>query len=225
MDDSFKVHRWGGPVETRPRSDRAFERSGYDPEMTPLKISTEQMIALHGFFAEAAAVGEQALGEVTGCDTEVEVQEIRATALAEFGERGLCLSDDLVASVMGRLDGRLPGTLSLALEPEDALLWARLAGGEDPLEAFVALSRTLLEGVSRALGELLDGEARFEGARLVEEPELAMLVKTHAPSDTIVFSTRLRIDARDEVLTAVSHMLVEPKYLAQVLSALSAAHH
>ncbi|MCR9094005.1 MAG: hypothetical protein NXI30_07300 [bacterium] len=193
--------------------------------MTPLKISTEQMIALHGFFAEAAAVGEQALGEMTGCDTEVEVQEIRATALAEFGERGLCLSDDLVASVMGRLDGRLPGTLSLALEPEDALLWARLAGGDDPLEAFVALSRTLLEGVSRALGELLDGEARFEGARLVEEPELAMLVKTHAPSDTIVFSTRLRIDARDEVLTAVSHMLVEPKYLAQVLSALSAAHH
>ena len=65
----------------------------------------------------------------------------------------------------------------------------------------------------------------FDGARLVEEPELAMLVKTHAPSDTIVFSTRLRIDARDEVLTAVSHMLVEPKYLGQVMSAVSAAHH
>ncbi len=193
--------------------------------MTPLKISTEQMIALHGFFAEAAAVGEDELAGVTGCDTEVEVQEIRATALSDFGERGLCLSDDLVAGVMGRLEGRMPGTISLVVEPEDALLWARLAGGDDPLEAFVSLASTLLEGVTEALGGVLDGDAAFEGARLVEEPELAMLVKTHAPSDTIVFSTRLRIDARDEVLTAVSHLLVEPKYLAQVMSALSAAHH
>ncbi len=193
--------------------------------MTPLKISTEQMIALHGFFAEAAAVGEEALGEITGCDTEVEVQEIRATPLSEFGDRGLCLSDDLVAGVMGRLEGRMPGTQSLVLEPEDALLWARLGGDDDPLDAFVALSRTLLEGMAQALGEILDGDEAFVGARLVEEPELAMLVRTHAPSDTIVFSTRLRIDARDEVLTAVSHLLVEPKYLAQVLSSLSAAHH
>ena len=66
---------------------------------------------------------------ITGCDTEVEVQEIRATALSDFSERGLCLSDDLVAGVMGRLEGRVPGTISLVLEPEDALLWARLAGG------------------------------------------------------------------------------------------------
>ena len=49
--------------------------------MIPLKISTEQMIVLHGFFAEAVAVGEEALGEMTGCETEIEVQEIRATAL------------------------------------------------------------------------------------------------------------------------------------------------
>lgn len=220
----MKVHRWGGSVEAR-RDHCTYGPERYDPEMTPLKISTEQMIALHTFFAEAAAVGEEALGEKTGCDTEVEVQEIRATALAEFGERGLCLSDDLVASTMGRLEGCLPGTLCLSLEPDEALLWARLAGGEDPIGAFVTLSSTLLEGVSSALGGLLEGHAGFVGAGLVEEPELAMLVKTHAPSDTIVFSIRLRIDARDEVFTAVSHMLVEPKYLARVLSALSAAHH
>ena len=40
-----------------------------------------------------------------------------------------------------------------------------------------------------------------------------------------VFSSRLRIDARDEVLAAVSHLLVEPKYLARLLGALSAAIH
>lgn len=193
--------------------------------MTPLKISTEQMIALHGFFAEAAAVGEAALGEIAGCETEVEVQEIRATALAEFGERGLCLSEDLVAGVMGRLEGVMPGSLNLVLEPEEALLWSRLGGDGDPLDVFVSLGTALLEGVATALGEILEGDVAFEGGALVEAPELAMLVKTHAPSDTLVFSTRMRIDARDEVLTSVSHLLVEPKYLAQLLSALSAAIH
>lgn len=193
--------------------------------MTPLKISTEQMIALHGFFAEAAAVGEVALGELSGCETEVEVQEIRATPLAEFGERGLCLSDDLVAGVMGRLEGAIPGSINLVLDPEEALLWARLCGDGDPLETFVEIGRRLLGGMTEAIGEILPEAARFEEAMLVEKPELAMLFGTHAPSDTLVFSTRMRIDVRDEVLTAVSHMLVEPKYLARLLSALSAAIH
>ena len=193
--------------------------------MPPLLVSTEQLIALHGSFAEAAAVGEADLADITGCETEVEVQEIRVESLADFGERGLCISDDLIAGVMGRLEGVIPGSLGLALEPEDALLWARLGGGDDPLETFVALGRTLLEGVATSVGELLGGEARFEGATLAEEPELAMLVQTHAPSDTLVFSTRMRIDARDEVLTAVSHLLIEPKYLSPLLTALSAASH
>jgi hypothetical protein len=194
-------------------------------EMTPLMISTEQMIALHGFFAEAAAVGEASLGEITGCETEVEVQEVRATALGDFGDRGLCLSDDMIAGVMGRLKGVMPGTANLVLEPEEALLWARLGGGEDPLAMYVTLGKTLLEGVATFLAEVLEGEVALDGARLVEQSELAMLVATHAPSDTVVFSTRMRIVARDESFDAVSHLLVEPKYLAQLLSALSAASH
>jgi len=194
-------------------------------EMTPLMISTEQMIALHGFFAEAAAVGEASIGEITGCETEVEVEEVRATALADFGDRGLCLSDDMTAGVMGRLEGVMPGTANLVLEPGEALLWARLGGGEDPLAMYVALGKTLLEGVATFLAEVLEGEVAFDGARLVEQSELAMLVATHAPSDTVVFSTRMQIIARDEKFDAVSHLLVEPKYLAQLLSALSAASH
>jgi hypothetical protein len=193
--------------------------------MTPLMISTEQMIALHSFFAGAAAVGEASLGEISGCETEVEVQEIRCTALAEFGERGLLLSDDLVAGVQGRLEGAMPGSLNLVLDPDEALVWSRLGGDGDPLETFVSMGRALLEGMATALSEILRGDVSFEGASLVEEPELAMLVKTHAPSDTLVFSTRMRIDARDEIFTAASHMLIEPKYLAQLLSALSAAVH
>jgi len=212
MDDSLRVRILG-------ESDR------FGSENPPLMISTEQMIALHGLFAEAAAAGEAALAELSGCETEIEVQEIRCTALSEFGERGMCLSQDLVAGVMGRLEGSMPGSLNLVLEPEEALTWSRMGGAEDLLETFVEIGRRLLGGMTVALSEILSGDASFEGAALVEESELAMLVKTHAPSDTLVFSTRMRIDVRDEIFTAVSHMLIEPKYLAQLLSALSAAIH
>jgi hypothetical protein len=193
--------------------------------MTPLKISTEQLIALHAFFAEAVAVGETTLSELAGRETEVEVLEVRCSTLAEFGEAGLRLSDDLVAGVMGRLEGAMPGSLNLVLEPEEALLWVRSGGGGDPLETFVALGRALLSGMAAALSEILEAPAEFCGAQLVESSELMLLVQTHAPLDTWVFSTRLRIELSDEVVSAHSHFLVEPKYLSQLLSALSAASH
>ena len=119
----------------------------------------------------------------------------------------------------------MPGSLNVVMDPEDALLWARLAGSEDPIETLVALGCELLSGVSDAFSELLESPCEFRDARLVEESELAMLVQTHAPSDTLVFSTRFRIDVRDEVLTAHSHLLIEPKCLALLMSALSAAVH
>jgi hypothetical protein len=185
----------------------------------------EQMIALHSFFAEAVAVSEVGLAEICGCDTEIDVAEIRCTPLGDFGQSGLRLSEDMVAGVMGRVDGAMPGSLNLVVEPEDALAWAQAGGGEDPLETFVALGRELLAGTTVALSEVLGSPTEFRDPRLVEEPELAMLVKTHAPSDTLVFSTRLRIQVRDELVTAHSHLLVEPKYLVRLLSALSAASH
>ena len=193
--------------------------------MTPLKISTEQLIALHSFFAEAVAVSEARLAEISGCETEIEVLEIRCTSLGSFGKHGMRLSEDLVAGVIGRLEGVLPGSLNVVLEPEEALLWAQIGNDTDPLDTFVSLGRVLLEGIAVALSEILQAESQFQGAKLVEEPELMMLVGTHAPSDTLVFSSRLHINVRDEAVSAMSHLLIEPKYLGQLLSALSAAVH
>ena len=187
--------------------------------------STEQMIALHGFFAEAAAVGESALADQSGSTTEVEVVEVRCGALQEFGERGLRACDDLVAAVMGRLEGGLPGSLGLALEPEEALVWARVGDAPDPLDAFVALGRVLLEGVAASLSEVLRVETSLHDARLVETSEPCLLAETHAPSDTLVVSARLRIEVRDEAVSAVAHLLIEPKYFARLLSSLAAAIH
>ena len=145
--------------------------------------------------------------------------------LQEFGERGLRVGDDLVAAVMGRLEGALPGSLGLVLEPEEAFAWARIGGAKDALESFVTLGRALLEGIATALTEGLRRETVFVEGRLVEAAEACLLAATHAPSDTLVVSARLRINARDEALSAVVHLLVEPKHFSRLLSALAAAIH
>jgi hypothetical protein len=187
--------------------------------------STEQMIALHAFFAEGAAAGEAVLADQSGCTTEVEVVEVRCGVLDEFGERGLRVGDDLVAAVVGRLEGGLAGSLVLALEPEEALAWARMADPADPLEAFQSLGRGLLEGVASALSEALHGSVALTSAGLIEGSEPCLLAGTHAPADTLVVSARLRITARDETLSAAVHALLEPKSFARVLAALSAPIH
>jgi hypothetical protein len=193
--------------------------------MTALMISMEQMIALHSFFAEAVALGESAMAEILGAETEVDVLEVRCTALGDFGDSGLQLSDDMVAAVMGRIEGAMPGSINLVADPEEALSWSTNGGADDPVATFVALGDALLSGVVAGLSEVMESPAEFCDPGLVEEAELAMLVKTHAPSDTLVISTRLRIEVRDEIITAHSHLLVEPKYLTRLLSALSAASH
>lgn len=193
--------------------------------MPPPRLSMEQMIALHSFFAEAVALGDVGLAELCGSDVEIDVLEIRCTNLGDFAESGLRLSEDMVAGVMGRVEGAIPGTLSLVVEPEEALAWALNVGGDDALESFVALGRESLRSVTVALSAVLESRVELRGAGLVEESELAMFVKTHAPSDTHVLSSRLRIEVRDEIITAHSHLLVEPKYVTRLLSALSVASH
>ena len=130
--------------------------------MSPPQISTEQLIALHGFLAEAVAEGELLLADLSGFETDVDVEEVRATALSDFGERGLVLSDDLIAGVVGRLEGVMPGSLSLVLDPDEALLWSQQGIGDDPIATYVSFGGALLEGVASAFGKLLAGEAGFE---------------------------------------------------------------
>jgi hypothetical protein len=89
--------------------------------------STEQMIALHGFFAEGAAVGEALLADLSGCATEVEVVEVRCGLLDEFGDRGLRAGDDLVAAVLGRVEGGLPDRSASRSSPK--MPWSGRAPG------------------------------------------------------------------------------------------------
>ncbi|MEZ4331979.1 MAG: hypothetical protein R3F35_09490 [Myxococcota bacterium] len=187
--------------------------------------STEQMIALHGLFAEGAACAETTLAEISGRESAVDVVDVRCTPLESFGERGLRLGDDLVAAVLGRLEGGCSGSIAVALEPEDALAWARTGSERDPLAAFVALGRALAGGLATALGEALRAKVALVDARLVERTEPLVLAATHAPSDTIVVSVRIQVEARDEAFLAIAHLLLEPKRMTQLLSSLAPAVH
>ncbi|MBK7952381.1 MAG: hypothetical protein IPK00_27420 [Deltaproteobacteria bacterium] len=187
--------------------------------------STEQMIALHAFFAEAAAAGEAALADLSGSETGVDVLEVRAGVLEEFGERGMRVGEDLVAAVMGRLEGGLPGSAGLALEPEEALAWARIGGEGDPIENFVALGGAVLEGLAQAISEVTRMRTLFQDGRLAEQTEPCLLAATHAPSDTRVLSARMRIETRGEAFSAVAHLLAEPKQIGRLLASLSAPVH
>ena len=130
------------------------------------------MIALHSFFAEAVAVGEIALGEMSGSETEIEVQEIRCTPLGDFAEQGLRLSEDLVAGVIGRLEGGTPGSIQVVMEPEDALVWAQIGSVDDPVERFVALGTAVLEGIATGFSEILERVVSLSDPKLVEDAEL-----------------------------------------------------
>jgi hypothetical protein len=187
--------------------------------------STEQMIALHSFFAEAAVAGEAALADLSGADTTVDVVEVRAGSLEQFGERGMRIGDDLAAAVIGRLEGGVSGTACLVLDPEEALAWARTGSGADPIATFVSLGRAVDEGLATALGEATRVKTTFQAARLVEETEPCLLASTHAPADTIVLSSRMRIETRGESFSAICHLLTEPKHAGRLLSCLAAPIH
>lgn len=195
------------------------------PGMMRGSYSTEQMIALHGFLAEGLAVAEPALAEVTGSEMTLEVSEVRCGPLEEFAERGLRLGDDVAAAVLARLEGGLTGSLALALEPDDALLWAQTADRPDPVAAYLDFARAVEEGIAGALSGVLRERVACVAPRLVETTEPCLLATTHAPPDTVVVSARLRIEARDFVLSAAAHLLITPKHFTRLLTALSAALH
>ncbi len=137
-------------------------------------------------------------------------------SLEEFGERGLRAGDDLVAAVMGRLEGGLAG-LPRPSRSSPKMRWPGRGSAvpPDPARIFRFARPRLLEGVAASLSEALRVGDLAHDARLVETSEPCLLAETHAPSDTLVVSARLRIVARDESVSAVAHLLVEPKYFAR----------
>jgi len=99
----------------------------------------------------------------------------------------------------------------MSLEPEDALFWLRLIGSDDPLEDFVSLGRGLLEHAVSATAEAFGASAKPGPPRLVEDSVVAIVLGTHAPSDTLILGARIDLTAGGRSLPVRIHLLFEPK--------------
>jgi hypothetical protein len=169
--------------------------------------------------------GEE-LAETHAYDTELTVLDTRCCALADFGHGGPVVGDDCVAGVMRAFRGRLAGAALLSMEPEDALAWSRAdGGGGSPIETYVALAGDVLGAVALTAAEALDVEIELGESRLEEESVGGCLLRTHAPSDTVVVASRLEIRAGGQPLTAYLLLLMEPKVVSALLGALAVSLH
>ncbi len=136
------------------------------------------------------------------------------------------LSSDVIAAVLQRFEGHLPGTALFVLDPGDALLWLQCEGAaEDPLGRFVEWGGQVLSGVVEQLASQAEVE---HGTPVLEErPLMAALLATHPPSDTVVLSIQGELvfsvqGAPDEMHAPFSiHVLLEPKFIAGILSGLT----
>jgi len=151
-----------------------------------------------------------------GPESEVEVMDLRCTALGSLSPEELCGDGDRVAAVSCALRGGLGGTAVFAMEPEDALAWVLSSGsGSDPLASFVASGECILRQLAESTGETEPRPELAAGA-LREESLMEILVGTHAPSDTLVLSAQLEVRTETLCLPAAFHLLVAPKQFSQL---------
>ena len=150
----------------------------------------------------------------------VEVLDVQGCALGEVDERSLCGDGDRVAGVACNLRGAMFGTALFAMEPEDAFAWVLSSGtGGDPLASYVSGVSEILEALTTATARTL-GVTSLGEAVLREESLMEILIGTHAPSDTLLLSARLKIHAEGMSLPAGFYLLVSPKYQGQLSVAL-----
>lgn len=185
-------------------------------------------MAIQVWIADGVERAAEGLRERHAFDTELEILETRCCALAEHGAEGLSLGthDEVVAGVLLAFQGPLCGASLLAMDPHDALGWSQ-AGGvtTDPISTYLELSARVLGSVVESAAEALETRTEIGQPKLEETSLTGCLLRTHAPSDTVLTSSRVRIVAGREVYPASLHLLMDPKRMFAMLAALSVAAH
>lgn len=185
-------------------------------------------MAIQTWIADGVARAAEALCERHAFDTDLEILETRCCALAEHGAEGLRVSSDeeLVAGALLAFHGPLSGASLLAMEPHDALAWSQAGGvSTDPIVTFLELSGLVLESVIESAAEALGATTEVGQPTLQESSLTGCLLQTHAPSDTVLTSCRVRIVAGRQTYDATLHLLMDPKCMFAMLGALSVAAH
>jgi hypothetical protein len=190
-----------------------------------LKISTRQSLAIQCWIADGVIQAAEELSDRYADGTRIDLRELGCCALAELGEtEPRPPDDDLVAGVLLAFEGPLAGVALLAMEPEDALWWARGGAGDvDPVATYVELAGCVLGHVVDSVGASLGLASELGRPRLEENSLVGCLARTHAPSDTVVLSSRLRLEAGGRHCEAWLYLLMAPKRLASLAGAMGVA--
>ena len=184
-------------------------------------------MAIQHWIAQGVARAAEELSETHAIDSRIEVRETRCCALGDFGSAGLCSSyDDLTACVILSFRGPLSGGVLLCMDPEDALAWSRAdSAGGDSVRAYIGLGRRVIGAVVESAADVLEASTDLGTAELAETSVAGCLIRTHAPSDTVVIYSQISILAAGRFLPADLYLMLDPKRMSAMLGALSVSAH
>lgn len=184
---------------------------------TALHLSIEQLDLLREHLSAGLVRAETHLRSRHTPDSGAELCACKCTVLSNFAESVVGLDGDLIAGALVGFERGLVGTALFAMDPSDAFDWIRAAESADVVGDFLARGSEVLGDLVAELGEKLSLDIAVGAPRLEEDSVAAVLLRTHAPSDTAVLSLRLHVAAGDAVLPAYVFLLVEPKSLQAAL--------
>lgn len=193
------------------------------PRRPKLIIPLEQSLAIQEWVADGMDRAADALTETHAVDTEIVALETLCCALGDFGtDSSHGRDDELVAGVLLPFRGTLCGAGLLSMDPEDALAWARSDGEcASPIEVYLELGTRMLSAVIESASAALQAPTEIGQAQLEESSQAGCLLRTHAPSDTVLIRTRIEINAGHQRHRADLSLLMEPKVVSALLGALS----
>ena len=174
--------------------------------------SLEQVFTL-GLASASALLGEKTGGQLT-------LRSVRVRPLADFSDVSEADQTDVVAGVAQRFSGALRGTSLFTMEPKGALAWSRSVVGpksepERVITAFVELAGHVLSDlIGTAAQAMHGGQPDFDAASLREDSRVAIVIATHAPSDTVIATLDLEVEFDGVSHAAHVDLLLEPKLLS-----------
>ncbi len=180
---------------------------------------------LEEIFTLALATASALLTEKTGA--QLTLSSFCVRPLADFSGASEADHADVVAGVAQRFSGVLRGTSVFTMQPEGALLWSRSAAEPDSdpdrvLSTFVDLGSRVLEDVvgtaahamhGQSMGQSIGQSVEFDAATLRENSRVAIVLATHAPSDTAIATLGFDVGFHGAAHAAHVDLLLEPKLL------------
>ncbi len=178
----------------------------------------QQSPALEEIFTLGLATASASLSETTGA--RLTLHSFRVRPAADFPDVAEADHVDVVAGVAQRFGGALRGTSVFTMEPEGALAWSRsvVDAGSEPqqvISTFLDLSsRVVADLVAVAARAMYSSEVDFDSPSLRESSRVAIVIGTHAPSDTAVVTLGFDVEFDEGVHRAHVDLLLESKPLA-----------